>query len=177
MTELLYLKNSYIKEFEATVVSSNNNEIVLDKTVFYPQGGGQIGDTGTLTINDTTYIVLNTVKKEGFIIHQVSEKGLNSGDIVRGIIDWQRRYTIMRMHTACHVLSSVFVKEAGALITGNQLDLQQSRVDFNLENFDREKIQQYINKANDLLATHQEIAISVMPRAKAEKIPELAKLA
>jgi misacylated tRNA(Ala) deacylase len=81
------------------------------------------------------------------------------------------------MHTACHVLSSVFVKEVGALITGNQLDLQQSRVDFNLENFDREKIQQYINKANDLLATHQEIAISFMPRAEAEKIPELAKLA
>ena len=83
----------------------------------------------------------------------------------------------MRMHTATHVLSSVFIKEAGALITGNQLDLEKTRIDFSLEDFDRDKISDYVKKANELSATNAEIKVSFMPREEVEQKPELARLA
>ncbi len=177
MTTTLYATDSYVKEFEATVVSANNTEIILNQTAFYPAGGGVLCDKGTFIVNNKTYSVLSTARKESNIVHEVDIPGIQAGDVVKATIDWERRYKLMRMHTACHVLSTVFVKEAGALITGNQLDLAQSRVDFNLENFDREKINDYIAKANELLKTNQEVTISFMPRVEAEKIPELAKLA
>ncbi len=177
MTELLYIKDSYIKEFEAAVVSATNNEIILNKTAFYPAGGGVPCDKGVLIVNHKAYNIINVVKKDGNVVHEVAEFGITQGEPVKAVLDWQWRYVLMRMHTACHVLSSVFVKEAGALITGNQLGLTQSRVDFNLEKFDREKIQQYIERANELLNTNQDVTVSFMPRAEAEKIQELAKLA
>lgn len=185
MTKKLYHTNSYLTECTATVTEVNKDEagkavfIILDQTVFYPTGGGQPHDTGTVTrVKDSKiFNVLFVGNFNGHISHQVESEGLDIGDIVQAKIDWQRRYQLQKMHTACHVLSSVFVKEAGALITGNQLNLDQSRIDFSLETFDREKIQEYINKANDLLATKQEVEVSFMPRAEAEKIPELSKLA
>ncbi len=185
MTTLLYLTNSYLTEFTATVTDVNKDEtgnpvfIVLDQTAFYPTGGGQLHDTGTLTNSkdEKTYTVFFTGNLNGTVSHQVDNPGLQPGDVVQGKIDWQRRYQLQKMHTACHVLSSVFIKEAGALITGNQLNTNQSRIDFSLETFDREKIQEYINKANKLLATNQEVEVFFMPRSEAEKKPELAKLA
>ncbi len=185
MTKQLYHTNSYLTECTATVTEVNKDEhgkavfIVLDQTVFYPTGGGQPHDTGTLTrVKDNkTLNVLFVENFNGQISHQVDHEDLHPGDVVHGKIDWQRRYQLQKMHTACHVLSSVFIKETGALITGNQLNLDQSRIDFSLETFDREKIQEYINKANELLSTNQEIEVSFMPRNEAEKIPELSKLA
>ena len=185
MTKQLYHTNSYLTEFTATVTEVNKDEtgkavfIVLDQTVFYPTGGGQPHDTGMLTrVKDNkTFNVLFVGNVNGQISHHVEQEGLHVGDIIQGKINWQRRYQLQKMHTACHVLSAVFVKETGALITGNQLNLDQSRIDFSLDTFDREKIQEYINKANELLATNQEIEVSFMPRIEAEKIPELSKLA
>ncbi|MBI5003152.1 alanyl-tRNA editing protein [Candidatus Woesearchaeota archaeon] len=185
MTKLLYHTNSYLTDCTATVIEVNKDEtekavfIVLDQTVFYPTGGGQPHDTGIITrIKDSkVFTVLFTANVNGQISHQVDHEDLQPGDIVQGKIDWQRRYQLQKMHTACHVLSAVFIKETGAFITGNQLNLDQSRIDFSLETFDREKIQEYINKANALLATNQEIEVSFMPRIEAEKIPELSKLA
>lgn len=183
MIKPLYLADSYLTEFAATVLDVNNDQrgngvfIVLDQTAFYPSGGGQPHDTGTLTKDGKIYAVLSVTAQNGKILHQMDAGGLQQGDRVHGKIDEQRRQLLQRMHTACHVLSAVFVKETGALITGNQLNTDQSRIDFNLETFDREKIQQYINKANELLATNQVVEVSFMPRAEAEKMPELAKLA
>lgn len=185
MTTLLYHTNSYLTEFTATITEVNKDEagkavfIILDQTVFYPTGGGQPHDTGTLTrIKDNKpFNVIFVGNVNGQISHQIEGEGLQIGDTIQGKIDWQRRYQLQKMHTACHVLSSVFIKEAGALITGNQLNLDQSRIDFSLDTFDREKIQEHINKANDLLATHQDVEVSFMPRSEAEKIPELSKLA
>ena len=185
MTKQLYHTNSYLTECTATVTEVNKDEtgkavfIVLDQTVFYPTGGGQPHDTGMLTrVKDNkTFNVLFVGNVNGQISHQVEQEGLHVGDIIQGKINWQRRYQLQKMHTACHVLSAVFVKETGALITGNQLNLDQSRIDFSLDTFDREKIQEYINKANELLATNQDVEVSFMPRSEAEKIPELSKLA
>lgn len=151
MTEFLFMEDSYLKEFSATVKSANGNEIVLDKTAFYPEGGGQPCDLGTIEGNENVYNVTHVRKDNGKIIHVLDKDDLNIGNKVHCKLDWPRRYALMRNHTAAHVLSAVMHNETGALITGNQLGVEQSRIDFSLDNFDRNKIAEYINKANELL--------------------------
>ena len=183
MTKLLYHKDSYLKECTATVIETKTNEsgksiLFLDQTIFYPSGGGQPHDTGIITSMDgKTAHVLAVLNKDGQVQHEVNHETIKAGDVVHCKIDWERRYQLQKMHTACHVLSAIFVKETGALITGNQLNLDQSRIDFSLETFDREKIQDYINQANAALETNQDIEVFFMPRSEAEKMPELSKLA
>ena len=116
------MNNSYINEFDATVESIKDNKFaVLDKTAFYPSGGGQPHDTGVIIYNNLGYPVVYTGKFSGQISHELSKPGLKVGDEVIGKIDWDRRYKLMRMHTAAHIVDAVLYKEAGALCTGNQL--------------------------------------------------------
>ncbi|MBW2969989.1 alanyl-tRNA editing protein [Candidatus Woesearchaeota archaeon] len=176
MTELLYLKDSYQKECEATVTEANENKIVLDKTIFYPSSGGQPNDTGTITA-DKEYKVTNVKKEQGKIIHELDSAGLKPGDKVQCKIDWEKRYKLMRNHTAAHILSVAFFNETGALVTGNQLDLEKSRFDFELENFDRETMENCVNKANELIKKEMEIKAYELPREEAMKIPGVIKLA
>jgi len=181
MTELLYMNDSYLKEFDAKVIKVTDEGVVLDKTAFYPQGGGQPTDTGKIIKDDKEFDVEKVKKVEGNIIHFLKSDDwknvIKEGDSIKGVIDWDRRHLLMRMHTAAHVISSIFNKRAGALITGNQLDLEKSRIDFNLENFDKEKILAYVGEANKLMADGQEVTISYLPREEALKDPELVKLA
>lgn len=171
MTELLYLKDSYQKECEA-----NENKIVLDKTIFYPSSGGQPSDTGIIKA-DKEYKVINVKKEQGKIIHELDSPGLKPGDKAHCKIDWERRYKLMRSHTAAHLLSVAFYSETGALVTGNQLDLEKSRFDFELENFDREMMENCVNKANELIKKEMEIKAYELPREEAMKIPGVIKLA
>ncbi len=178
MGEALYLNDCYLKEFDATVVSVDKDKyVVLDKTAFYPNAGGQPYDTGKLICNGTEYKVVYVGKFGGNISHELDKPGLKPGDKVHGFIDWERRYKLMRMHTAAHILSAVFNKEASALITGGQLELEKSRIDFNLENFDREKIDEYIKKSSEIVKRDLPIKIYSIPRAEAEAEPGIAKLA
>src|SRR3989344_7922493 len=174
--DILYYFDAYAKEFEAEVLEVNGKYIVLDKTAFYAAGGGQPYDTGKI-ISDNEYNVVSVGKVDGKISHEVDKEGLKTGDKIKGIIDWDRRYKLMRMHTAAHIVSGVFHKEAGALITGNQLDLEKTRIDFSLENFDREKINEYFSKSNELVNKDLPIKIYTMPRAEAEKDSAMFKLA
>lgn len=178
MAEALYMEDSYLKEFEAVVKSVKDDKfVVLDKTAFYPKSGGQPWDTGKFVADSGEYNVVFTGKFSGEISHEVDKPGLKEGDKIKGVLDWDRRYRLMRMHTAAHVLSSVFIKEAGALITGNQLDIDKTRIDFSLEDFDREKIDEYVNKANELIKTNATVTISFMPREEVEQREDLARLA
>ncbi len=178
MTEALYLTDSYLKEFSAEVKEAKSpTEIVLDRTAFYAQGGGQPFDTGVLKKGEETYNVTAVRKKDGEIVHTVDREGLKAGDRVEGTIDWERRYRLMRMHTASHVLAAVFHGAEGALITGNQLDVDQSRCDYSIESFDREWIEQVVAKTNALLAQGHEVTFSFLPREEALKIPGMVKLA
>ena len=102
---------------------------------------------------------------------------MHAGEKVKGIIDWERRYTLMRMHTAAHILSAVFHREAGALITGNQLNMDKSRIDFSLENFDRGKIDMYARMANNIMKREIEVKGYFLEREEAMKIPGIVKLA
>lgn len=192
MSEALYFRDSYLKEFEATIEKIIDDKfVVLDRTAFYPESGGQPNDTGKLIrISDSSeFQVLYVGKFEGYISHEIASTkiastaenisgGLKAGDKVKGIIDWDRRYRFMRMHTATHIVANVIEKETGAQITGNQLGLDQSRVDFSLEAFDRDKFAEYEKIANELIALNCPVTFYLVSRKEAEeKLSRLTTLA
>ena len=176
-TKLLYTDNSSLTEFDAKVTRIGPKFAVLDQTAFYPEGGGQPTDTGKLVKDGEEYKVVFAKKKGSDVSHEVDKEGLQVGDAVHGVLDWDKRYVLMRMHTAAHILCEIFHKETGALITGNQLNADKSRIDFSLENFDREKINEYVAKANDIVNQDLPIKIYTLPREEAMKIPSVTKLA
>lgn len=173
----LYLEDCYIREFEAIVESVKNAKyVVLDKTSFYPNSGGQPHDFGTLIKDAQEFPVIYTGKFGDTISHEVSRIGLMPGDRVRGVLDWERRYLFMKCHTACHILSAIIYNETGAQISGNQLGEDKSRVDFSLENFDRDQILSYESKVNEVIKQNLPVKIEIMPREEAFKIPSIVKL-
>lgn len=178
MSGALYLEDSYLKECEATAQSVKDGKyVVLDRTVFYPRGGGQPHDSGKIMRGDEIFNVVFVGKFEGRISHEVDKPGLQEGDRVKCVLDWERRYTIMRMHTAAHVLAATMNKELGVLITGNQLGEDRTRFDFNTEGFDREKFEEMVKKANEVLSQDLELKIYTLPREKAMEIEGVVKLA
>jgi len=180
MTTLLCLEDSYLRECEATVTAVNGREIVLDRTVFYPRGGGQPSDAGKIvSASGQEFRVVNVMKKDGETVHELENEAhsINAGDPVRCILDWERRYAHMRMHTAAHVLAAVMHRELGALISGNQIEADKTRFDFTLAEFDRAKFDDAVRKANDALSRDIQLKIYVLPREEAMKIPGVVKLA
>jgi misacylated tRNA(Ala) deacylase len=180
MTELLCLSDSYMKECESTVISASGKEIVLERTVFYPRGGGQPGDRGKIICPGGSELrVLNVYKKDGSVIHELETENhsLKPGDKVRCVIDWARRYKLMRMHTAAHVLGAVMHDSLGILISGNQLEEDKARFDFNMTDFDRGKFEFVVKKANEALSKNAELKVYSLPREVAMQIPGVVKLA
>ena len=165
----------YAKEFTANVDSVEGNRVILDQTAFNPHGGGLLGDTGSLDIAK----VVDTVKGDGDVILHVLEQPatFTVGSNVHGVLDWDRRYRIMRMHTSAHLLSSIFNKQTGALITGNQIEPDKSRIDFSLEDFDRERMLTCCNQANEAIAKSPSVKTYFLKREDALKIPGIIKLA
>ena len=132
MTESLFREDSYLKDCNATVVSADGESVVLDRTVFYPMGGGQPGDTGTIAWDGMSVAVIDTRYGDGGAIRHLVEPGsplppADSG--VRAAIDWDRRYRHMRMHTALHLLGAVL--RYG--VTGGNIGAERSRLDFDME--------------------------------------------
>ena len=176
MTELLYMDDSYLKEFDATVVAVSEDGIVLDRTAFYPVGGGLPSDTGYIVVNGEKIRVKHVFKKGGEVYH-VIEGTVNEGAKVKGIIDWDRRYRIMRLHTAAHVLSGLLYNKLGVLITGNAIRETRAHIDFSLEKTDRQLFQQVIDEANELIKQGRPVKIYYMEREKVLQTPGLIKLA
>jgi Ser-tRNA(Ala) deacylase AlaX len=174
LTRKLYWEDMYAQTFDARVESVSGNGVILDQTAFNPRGGGLVSDTGAL--NGARVV---EVTKEGDVITHLLEapSSLKEGDAVRGVLDWERRFRIMQMHTSAHILSSVVNRETGALITGNQISPYESRVDFNLETFDKEKMEVYIGKVNEAVGRELEVRTYFMKRDEAMKVPGLVKLA
>ncbi len=173
----LYMTDSYLREFEATVEKVEGNLVFLDQTAFYPNGGGQPNDLGAMECNGIVFVVVNVTKSSGTIAHHVDKEGLVVGDRVKCKIEWERRYMLMRMHTAAHIIDAVLYKEAGALCTGNQLGVDKSRIDFSLDVIDREKMQRFIDAANDVVSRGIDVKIYSLNREEAMKIPGIVKLA
>jgi len=178
LTRALYLEDSYLQECDATVVSVNNGTyIVLDQTIFYPKGGGQPWDTGTITHGGEVYNVVFVGKFAGEISHEVNRIGLQVGDRVHCRLDWAHRYKLMRSHTAAHVFASLLYNGTGALITGNQIEEDKVRFDFSLEKFDRKILEEYVDKANELFKQDIQVKWYELSRADALKIPGIIKMA
>lgn len=187
MKDMLFMHDCYIKEFTATVHDVKPSDdavdglpktysIVLNETAFYPLGGGQPADTGLLIKTGTDsptdeeeFKVINTIKKGDTIYHEVDAEGLLVGDLVKGRIDWNKRYMYMRYHSALHVISSVLWNETNAKITGNNITYEKARIDFNLEHFDREALEGYIKKANAIIKENHPIDIHIIGRDRLEQ--------
>ncbi len=179
MSDCLYMKDSYLNEFDANVVSAKGKYIILDKTSFYPKSGGVEYDTGKM-INKKDgkqYNVIYVGKFEGQISHEIDKEGLNEGDEVHCFLDWDRRYKLMRYHTAAHLISGVFNRNYNLLITGNQLTPEKGRIDLNMEKFDIEFIKKIIDEANEIINKDLAVDIYYKDIEEAKKDPSLFKLA
>lgn len=174
---MLFMKDSYIREWDTVVEKIDGLTVILTESAFYPTGGGQPCDLGTIEIDGTAFAVLNVRKENGTIVHELDAAGLAEGDEVHCSLDWNRRYALMKMHTAAHLLSAVINRKTGALVTGKQLGTESSRVDFSLENFSKEIAQEFAQEANELVRKGAHVKTYFLPREEAMKIEGVVRLA
>ena len=179
MTELLYQNDSYIDEFDATIVSvlPEQGAIVLDRSAFYPGGGGQPYDVGTLKVGNVVYSV-EKVKKQGEdVLHFLGggEPAPALGAAAHGILDWARRYQLMRTHTALHVLCGTVFRNYGALVTGGDMEPLKGRMDFEFESMRGDLVREIEAAVNIELQKGHEIRVKILPREQAFQIPDLIR--
>lgn len=174
MTKELFRDNSYLQECDAIVTATKDNGIILDQTIFYPTGGGQPGDSGTFEFSDgSSLTIANTVKdrESGVHLHLVEEGSPlpNIGDKVKCTLNWERRYQLMRMHTALHVLCS----KVDAPVSGGSIGIEKSRLDFDLpESPDKEALAAAINAE---IEANISIEISAITDEELENNPNLVR--
>lgn len=178
MARALYMDDSYLKNWNAKVLNVTDDKyIVLDKTAFYPKGGGQPWDEGFIIKDDEKFKVIYVGKFSGKISHEVDKPGLKEGDEVNCEINWERRYTFMRYHTASHLISNILYNRAGAKITGNQIELDKTRMDFSMKDYSPEKLREFVDEANRIIEKNLPITINYMTKDEVLGRPELARLA
>jgi misacylated tRNA(Ala) deacylase len=179
MTQLLYQTDSYLQEFDASIVSvlTHEHAIVLDQTAFYPGGGGQPCDFGSLTIADVIYPV-EKVKKQGEqVLHFLSgDVSLPSaGSTARGTLDWTRRYRLMRTHTALHVLCGTIFRDYGALVTGGNMEPLKGHLDFEFATMRGELVREIETAMNKEAQAGRDVRVNILPREEAFQIPDLIR--
>jgi len=167
MTETLYLDATDEREFEATVERVAGDRVVLDRTLFYPEGGGQPYDTGVLEFEDESLNVTDVQKKDT-VYHALDGTPPEEGTTVTGRIDWDRRYAHMRYHTAQHLLSAVLLEEYDAETTGNQLYADRARIDCGYERFTDEEFGHIESAMNDRIDAGLAVSWYEMNRDEAE---------
>src|SRR5947209_18399690 len=176
-TKLLYHENSYTFECSAKVVAVEGDEIALDATVFFPGGGGQMPDHGIITWENReregTVIAMN--KREDVVWHTLDSLSPVVGTEVVGTIDWDFRYRMMRTHTALHILCGTIWKEFGVQVTGGQMYPDRARMDFAMENLNKERIAYIEQKINEAVEADYPIRVYTLPREKAFAIPDLIR--
>lgn len=179
-TELLYHTDSYVKEFDAQVlaVEGAGTALALDRTAFFPGGGGQMADRGALAWAGRRFSVV-ALRKDGDVIwHEVeaAEGPLPGvGESVRGELDWGFRYRMMRTHTALHTLCGVIFRHFGAQVTGGQMYADRARMDFAMETFSPDLTHRIEETVNATLAAGHLIKVYSLPRAQAFEIPDLIR--
>ena len=175
MTELLYSpSNEYQKEFKAQVIKSDEEAsyIVLDRTLFYKEGGGQPPDHGKIKWGENEASVTDVQKNHGEIRHYIEGPIPEEGTEVNGVIDWERRYKHMKMHTAQHIISKVVLEEYEASTAGNQIHEDRSRIDFEPADFDEDDIEKIERKSNQLIEEDLELEKTERPRSELEEETE-----
>ncbi|MHA2282409.1 MAG: alanine--tRNA ligase-related protein [Promethearchaeota archaeon] len=172
------MDDSYLKSWDAKITSVKDGKfIVLNETAFYPKGGGQPWDEGYINRNDEKFRVVYVGKFSGDIGHEVDRPGLKVGNEVSCEINWERRYTFMRYHTASHLISNILYNKADAKITGNQIEMDKTRMDFSMIDYSPEKLRAYVDEANSIIERDLSITVEYMSRKNVLGKPELARLA
>ncbi len=177
MTERIFATDAYARSMTATVVENDREDgrVLLDRTVFYPGGGGQPHDVGELVIGDDHLIVTRVTQDSTGVWHWV-EGGLpKSGTDLVGEVDWDRRYALMRTHTAMHALCGVIWERFQSPVTGGNMKPGEGRLDFDLPAWDPEDRDPVETELNRQLALAREVEVSFLPRAEADADPSLIR--
>ena len=179
MTTLLYQTDSYLQEFSAiiTTVDAETRAVVLDQSAFYPGGGGQPCDFGTLEVAGVIYPVEKVKKQGDDVLHFLggtdSLPAVNSAS--HGTLDWARRYQLMRTHTALHILCGTVFRDYGAKVTGGDMDPLKGRMDFEFENMRAELVNAIETATNLEVQQGRDIRVKILPRDEAFQIPDLIR--
>ena len=176
MTEELFLTDSYTKEFEACVVKLEGREVILDRTAFYPGGGGQPPDKGSLSIGPINANVVDVRREGGEIMHVTDTAIPGTVRDLRGKLDWVRRFAHMRYHTALHVLSGVIWRNFDARVTGGQMRAERARMDFSFPGeWTADIVGEIERLTNDALAEERPVRVYELEREKALANPDLIR--
>ncbi|MAR31226.1 MAG: Ala-tRNA(Pro) hydrolase [Dehalococcoidia bacterium] len=177
MTDLLFHKDSYLQSTNATVIKIvEDNGIVLDRTVFYPGGGGQPHDLGVISIGNKNVAVTKVQNVKGEVIHWVEDNhGITTGQSVTAEIDWDRRYTLMRTHTALHILCGVVWRDYKAQVTGGDMQPGTARMDFEFENMTAEFAEKIEDTINREVNDNRTIEVNFLTREQANQVPDLIR--
>lgn len=175
MTDELAATDAYLTETTATVTAVDDEGVVLDRTVFYPRGGGQPGDTGALDWDGGSVQISDTFKRSGTVYHVPVGDPPPVGAEVTARIDWERRHILMRTHTALHVLTAVIWRDFGAKVTGGNMKPGSARMDFELDSISVEFGKDVEQRLNAELAGEHEIEVLFLPREEALADPDLIR--
>ncbi len=176
MTELLAQSDAYLREFDATVIAVNGDQVAFDRTAFYPRGGGQPSDQGELRVADESYRVLEVKKQAGEVWHKLDRAATFAvGARAHGALDWERRYKLMRTHTALHILCGMMWRDYGVSVTGGDMEPLAARMDFELERMSADFAHDVEEKVNAEIAAARDIRVKILPRAEAFAIPDLIR--
>ena len=176
MTQELFLRDAYLKEFSARVESLNGREVVLDRTAFYPAGGGQPSDKGTLGVGPIQASVVDVRREGGSIVHVLDGAIPGTVKELNGAVDWERRHAHMRYHTALHVLSAVMSETFGARVTGGQMRAERARMDFSFPGeWTAEVVGEIQRLANEALGSNCPVKVYEISREEALGRPELIR--
>jgi misacylated tRNA(Ala) deacylase len=176
MTEELFLNDSYLREFEARVAKLAGREVILDRSAFYPGGGGQPPDRGTLGVGPVRAAVVDVRREGGEIVHVLDTSIPDTIQDLRGELDWERRFAHMRHHTALHVLSGVIWKNFGAKVTGGQMRADRARMDFSFPGeWTVDVVGEIERLTNEALAEERPVKVYELSREEALKNPDLIR--
>ncbi len=175
MTIPLYHQDAYLRTFTATVQAVVDGGVVLDRTAFFPGGGGQQPDRGALRAGDRTWPVTGFARQGEDLIHLLDGAPPAVGTEVEGELDWAFRHRMMRTHTALHILCGVIWNELNAQVTGGQMYEDRARMDFSLEDFGPARVKLIEQRVNEEIAADRPIHVRFLPRAEAFQVPDLIR--
>jgi misacylated tRNA(Ala) deacylase len=176
MTEELFLEDSYLREFEARIVELSGREVILNRTAFYPGGGGQPPDKGALGVGPVRASVVDARREGGEVVHVLDNPIPETVRELKGELDWERRYGHMRHHTALHILSGVIWRNFEAKVTGGQMRADRARMDFSFPGeWTTDVVGEIERLTNEALASERPVRVYGLPREEALKNPDLIR--
>lgn len=175
MTEKLYLDDAYLRQFRGRVLQAEGTEVLLDRTAFYPGGGGQPSDRGILRQGGTAWLVVGLRGSPQGIWHRLEGAPPALEAEVEGELDWERRHRLMRTHTAMHILCGVVWRDYGAQVTGGNMEALRGRMDFEFPRLTQDLVKEIETKIRLEVGANRPVQTRILPRAEAFQIPDLIR--